>query len=265
MKKQKQFAIATLGLGLTAGYAALQPTSMSTTTLTISAAASLQDVLSRLASQYEAVHPELRLALNFGSSGALQQQIEQGASVDLFISAAPEHMEALIAKGRIVETSRRDLLQNELVLVTPRSAPNLSTFTGLTQPEITRIGLGEPTSVPAGQYAQETLSFYDITAVVNPKAIYGKNVRQVLNYVAAGNVDAGIVYRSDALTTDAVKIAVIAPAGAHSPVIYPGAVVADSLAVEAGEAFLAYLQTPAAITIFQAAGFETLIPPKKGS
>ena len=229
------------------------------TQLIVSAAVSLKDVMSEIKLLYQQKHPETEIIYNFGSSGSLQRQIEQGAPVDVFISAASKQMDALAKQGLLLTATRRDLLKNQIVLVIPASnnknSPKIDNFKDLTTKEITTIALGKPESVPAGKYAQEILTSFEIADKVQPKAVYGKDVRQVLNYVATGNVDAGIVYRTDAQVSDDVKIVATAPENTHSPVIYPIAVIKESKHPEEATELLEFVTTPEVQAVFEEYGF----------
>ncbi len=226
-------------------------------TLTLSVATSLQDVAKAIQPLYQAQAPEVKLIFNFGSSGSLQRQIEQGAPTDIFISAAAKQMNALEDKGLILGESRFDLAVNRLVLVTPKGESAIATAQDLTQPDIEQLALGEPTSVPAGNYAQQALTTLDLFTGLSPKFIFAKDVRQVLNYVETGNVDAGIVYQTDALLADAVEVALVFPPQTHTPIVYPVAVVADSRHPEAALDFKAFLKEDAVQAILTEFGFET--------
>ena len=233
------------------------------TQLTVSAAASLRSVMEEIQPLYQQKHPETEIIYNFASSGSLQRQIEHGAPVDIFISAATDKMDALEKQGLLLTETCRDLLKNQMVLVIPASNKKnnfkLGNFDDLTTKEITTIALGEPKSVPAGKYAQEVLTSFKIADKVNSKAVYGKDVRQVLNYVATANVDAGIVYRTDAQVSDNVQIVATAPENTHSPVIYPIAVIKDSDNPEAANELIEFLSTPEAQAIFEEYGFVSVI------
>ena len=229
------------------------------TKLTVSAAASLKNVMEEIEPIYQQEHPETEIIYNFASSGSLQRQIEQGAPVDVFICAATDKMDALEKQGLLLTETRRDLLKNQMVLVTPasnsKSNLKLDNFEDLTTKKTTAIALGEPKSVPAGKYAQEVLNSFKIAEKVNSKAVYGKDVRQVLNYVATGNVDAGIVYRTDAKVSDNVQIVATAPENTHSPVIYPIGVIKDSDQPEAATELIEFLTSPEAQAVFEEYGF----------
>lgn len=231
--------------------------------LTVSTASSLKDVMEEIETLYEQKHPETDIIHNFASSGSLQRQIEQGAPVDVFISAATKQMDALEKQNLLLTGSRRNLLKNQMALVVPisnkNSNPDINNFDSLTTQRVTKIALGEPKSVPAGKYAQEILTSLKIADQVNSKAVYGKDARQVLNYVATGNVEAGIVYRTDAQVSNQVKIAAIAPESSHSTIIYPIAVIKDSDVKEAATELIEFLSTPEAQAVFEDYGFVSVI------
>lgn len=225
--------------------------------LTISAAASLKDAAEELKKIYLKQHPSVTIIYNFGASGTLQKQIEEGAPVDLFISAGKSQMDALAEKGLILDASRKDLLGNELVLIT-RNNNNLTGFEGLTDGGVVKISIGMPETVPAGKYAQETLTSLNLWDKIQPKLVLAKDVRQVLTYVETGNVDAGLIYRSDAITGKDIKIVATAPAGSHKTITYPMAVVKSTKHQEEIEAFTVFLCSDEASKIFEKYGFKSL-------
>lgn len=226
-----------------------------TVELTISAAASLQDALNTLQPSFETAHPGTTLVYNVGSSGALQQQIEQGAPVDVFLSASPKQMNALADQGLLLNETRKDVLRNTIVLVTPVDKSEVTSFEDLRKDAIGNIAIGDPESVPAGQYSKEVLESLGIYDAVQSKIVFAKDVRQVLSYVEMGNVDAGFVYNSDATVSDQVRIVATASEASHAPIVYPGAVVAASSNPEAAKVFLDFLTTDEAIAIFKRYGF----------
>ncbi|MEB3310176.1 MAG: molybdate ABC transporter substrate-binding protein [Snowella sp.] len=232
-----------------------QSTSAQTATVTISAAISLKDALEEIKTQYQKKDSKVSITYNFGSSGSLQQQIEQGAPVDIFISAANKQMDALESKNLLLAGTRRTLVTNQLVLVTPKSEKKLTQFQDLTKPFVTKIALGEPKSVPAGQYGEEVLKYFKILDSVKPKIIYGKDVRQVLTYVQTGNVNAGLVYQTDAKTADQVRVAAIAPKASHRPIVYPLAILKDTKNPQRAKAFSQFLTSKTSQSIFKKYGF----------
>jgi molybdate transport system substrate-binding protein len=223
--------------------------------LTVSAAASVQDALRATASEYTRLHPTAaNVEFNFGASGALAQQIEQGAPVDVFLSAAPQPMDRLAARGLLLGGTRCDLLRNDIVLIVPANHAGIS-FPGLAAAAVKQAALGDPASVPAGDYGRQVLTNFGIWEEVRPKLVLAKDVRQVLAYVATGNVDAGIVYATDARQTSNVQIAAVAPENSHAPVVYPVAIVASTRNAVAARNFLAFLEGPYAREIFTSYGF----------
>jgi len=224
--------------------------------LHVAAAASLTDVMKELADTYEKDHPGVKLVFNFGSSGALQQAIENGGETDLFYSAAQKQMNALQDSGNLVEGTRKDLLENEVVLVVPKEGgKDIKSFEDLTRSDIQHVALGEPKGVPVGQYTEEILKKLGILDQVKAKAVYGSDVRQVLSWTETGDADCGVVYATDAAVSDKVKVAAKAPAGSHKPVIYPAAVIKGTKHPDEAKDFLAFTSSDAAKKIFEKYGF----------
>ena len=234
-----------------AGNAAVEPAA-----LTILAAASLTDVCSELQTVYNEKHPEVTLTFSFAGSGALQTQIEEGAPADIFISAAKKQMNALKEESLMKDDSIVDLLENMVVLIVPAdSTLGLSSFEDAAGDSVTMIGIGEVESVPAGQYAKTVFESLGSWEVIEAKANFGTDVRTVLGWVEAGEVDCGVVYATDAYTTDKVKIVAEAPEGSCDKVIYPAGITA-SVADEAVAAdFMSFLQSDEAMQVFQSYGF----------
>ncbi len=224
--------------------------------LVVSAAASLAATLNEARPVFEATHPGTRLFYNFAASGILARQIEGGAPVDVFISASPQPMDQLQAHRLVREGTRIGLLSNELVLVVPKGAQGrFKGFSDLSSAE--RVAMGDPGFVPAGQYAREILRHLGLWESLRPKLIYGQDVRQVLEYVARAEVDAGIVFATDAaLMPDKVTLLARAPAGSHQPVLYPASVMAQSKNPEQARAFLEFLTRPEARALFEKHGFD---------
>ncbi len=224
--------------------------------LHVAAAASLTDALKELADVYKQEHPEVTITFNFGSSGALQQAIENGGETDLFFSAAQKQMNALEKSGNLAPGTRKNLLENSVVLVVPKDGgADLNSFTDLTKPELNHIALGEPKGVPVGQYTEEILLKLGILDQVKAKAVYGSDVRQVLAWVASGDADCGVVYATDAAVDPKVKVAAKAPEGSHKPVIYPAAVIKSSKHQDEAKAFLDFTSSDKAKEVFAKYGF----------
>lgn len=224
------------------------------TQLLVSAAASLKESLEEIKPIYQKTKQNITITYNFGASGALQQQIENGAPVDLFISAAKKQMDALEKKELILAETRRNLLTNRLVLIVPNNSI-ITRFQQLTNPQVKRIAIGEPRSVPVGQYAQEVFNNLKILEQVRPKFVLANNVRHVLAAVESGNADAGVVYITDAKISKQVKVAEIAAENLHSPILYPIAVLKSSKNAEAAKEFVQFLSGKMAKAVFKKYGF----------
>jgi molybdate transport system substrate-binding protein len=225
----KWVILATLVTGLTTVSYKYCTSSPEKGEILVSAAISLKDAFAELGSSFEK-QTGIRVRFNLGASGLLQKQIEAGAPVDVFASAGEKQMDALQAQGLILTETRRDFARNSLVLITPaRSKISIRSFADLTRPEVTRVAIGSPKTVPAGQYAEEALRNLKLWGVLQPRFVLAENARQVLDYVTRGEVDAGLVYTSDmgGANGEAV-IAAQAPGGSHSPIRYPIAVVKQS-------------------------------------
>ncbi|WP_418792274.1 molybdate ABC transporter substrate-binding protein [Phosphitispora sp. TUW77] len=224
----------------------------------VSAAMSLKDVLTETQVLYEEKNPGVKLNINFGASGTLQHQIEQGAPADLFISAGKKQMDELENNNLIIKETRVDLVGNELVMVVDKANKNIKDLQDLTGPEISRISIGTPETVPAGKYAQESLKFLNLWDAVQPKLVLAKDVRQVLAYVETGNVEAGLVYGSDAGISDKLRIAAVAPSSSHRQIVYPAALIQNSNNKNAAQKYLDFLGTKEAHEIFTKFGFKIL-------
>ncbi|MDO7786763.1 molybdate ABC transporter substrate-binding protein [Desulforamulus aquiferis] len=225
--------------------------------LTISAAASLKDAAEELKGLYANEHQNVNITYNFGASGTLQKQIEEGAPADLFISAGTKQMDALDEKGLIVKESRKDLLGNDLVLITKKDS-QIAGFEELSKPEVDKISIGTPESVPAGQYAKDALTSMNLWDKLQPKLVLAKDVRQVLTYVETGNVAAGMVYSSDAVMGKDIKVVTAAPADSHKPIVYPMAILKDTKQQRAVEDFVAFLLGEEAAKVFEKYGFKAI-------
>jgi molybdate transport system substrate-binding protein len=232
------------------------PASSQPTPLLVAAAASLQDALKEVTPGFEKANPGIKVTYNFAASGPLQQQIEQGAPVDLFISAATRPMDSLQQKNLLLANSRRNLLTNRLALVVPRNSTlAITSFKDLVNPKVKKIAVGEPRSVPVGQYAEEVFKNLGILAQLRPKFVLGNSVRNVLSAVESGNVDAGIVYVTDAKVNEQVKQVAIASDKLHSPIVYPMAIMAASRHQSAARSYAQFIGGRDARAVFQKYGF----------
>jgi len=226
--------------------------------LNISAAASLKEVMADLETEYKKSNENVTLVVNYGSSGSLQQQIEQGAPCDLFISAGQNQMNALKQEGLLLDDTTKNLVENSLVFVAAKGV-EITSFDDLKSDKISHIGIGEPASVPAGKYADEVLTNTGIKDRVIDKLVFAKDVKEVLAWVASGNLDVGFVYLSDALSSDTVKIIEnIDEVNNHSSITYPVSVTKDSNNVDEAKKFEDFLFTDAAQKIFKKYGYKSV-------
>lgn len=237
--RPKQTCIFHLAFLLAVVFGAAWPAASAPNEIVISAAASLKNAFEEIGLIYEkqtGVHANF----NFAASGALQQQIETGAPVDVFASAAEKQMNALEKKGLLLEGTRQDFSGNSLVLILPADSKiRVKEFSDLERPEIARLALGNPQTVPAGQYAQETLTSLKLWDKLQSRFILAENVRQVLDYVARSEVDAGVVYASDAaIAKQRIRVAATASKNLHSAIIYPIAVIGSSSNSAAAKRFI---------------------------
>ncbi len=223
--------------------------------LTVSAAASLTNAFKDIAHGYEAQHPGTQVRLNFGASGALLQQMAKGAPVDVFASADQETMDKAQKEGLVRAADRKDFVRNTLVLIVPLDARTVpARLEDLTQSGFARIAIANPASVPVGRYAQTALQAAQLWPAVQAKAVGTQTVRQSLDYVARGEVDAGFVYATDAaLMKDKVRVAFEVPPS--TAILYPIAKTAASGNAAAAASFIQYLSTPAAQAILGQYGF----------
>lgn len=223
--------------------------------LTVSAAASLTNAFRDLAPLFEAAHPGARLQFNFAASGALLQQIAKGAPVDVLATADELTMDQAQDRKLVKAASRRDFAANALVLIVPSASAGMPrAVADLAQPAYARIAVGLPASVPVGRYTQGALEAARLWSAIQPKIIGANSVRQALDYVARGEVDAGFVYATDAaLLPDKVKVALRVPTA--TPILYPAATVAASAHPALAQQFLDFLLAPPAQAVLARHGF----------
>lgn len=223
--------------------------------LTISAAVSLTDALEEMQKTFEKEH-QVTLKFNLGSSGILAQQIEQGAPADIFISANEDWMDKLEEKKLILEGTRKNITENRIVLVTSKDHPaNVNKIADIKADNAGQIAIGNPESVPAGKYTKEVLEHLKKWDELEKSFIMAKDVRQVLTYTETGNANLGFVYASDAEVSDKVTVLDTADVSLHDPIIYPGAVVADTKNKETAKAFMDYLESDKGQEILKKYGF----------
>ncbi len=225
-------------------------------TLTVSAAISLKDAFDEIGREFYTKTGK-KIDFNYGASGTLQRQIETGAPVDIFASAGEKQMDELAAKNLIDNASRKDFARNSLVLIVPKnSGSTLSGFEILARPEIKKIAVGNPKTVPAGLYADEVFERLNLKKDLRNKLIFAENVRQVLDYVARGEVDSGIVYMTDAsVADDKVDVVATAPENSHSPILYPIALIKNGEQKQSAKEFLDFVMSVEGQQILQKYGF----------
>jgi len=223
--------------------------------LTVSAAASLTNAFKALGKQFEAQSPGNTVRLNFAASGTLLQQISQGAPVDVFASADQPTMDKGVEQKLIDPATRRDFVTNSLVLITPKQgSPAVKTLQDLDRDDIKRIAVGKLATVPVGRYTKEALDSAKLWSKLEPKFVQADSVRQVLDYVSRGEVEAGFVYRTDAaIMPDTVNIALTV--GGHSPVSYPIAVTTDTKHKALAQQFVDFLASAPAQEVLARYGF----------
>ncbi|GHV36290.1 molybdate ABC transporter substrate-binding protein [Spirochaetia bacterium] len=225
-------------------------------TILVAAAASLRNSFEKeLIPRFRQKYPWITVDGTFDSSGKLQTQIEEGLGADVFMSAAPTQMNNLVNKNLVTGASVKPLLENKVVLIKPKGTTTAVTgFRNITLAKT--IALGDPASVPAGQYAREafiSLGIWDAVQAAKPSL--GTNVTEVLNWVGQGSADVGVVYGTDAISVDTVEIIAEAPAGSHQKVIYPVGIVAATAHLAEAQLFLDFLASSEGLAIFKNYGF----------
>jgi molybdate transport system substrate-binding protein len=223
--------------------------------LTVSAAASLTNAFPEIGQKFESANPGTKVIFNFAASGPLLQQIEQGAPVDVFASADQKTMDQAKEKNLIFNDSRKDFVSNKLVLIVPTTSRlSIKSVQDLGSKEVTRLALGKPETVPVGRYAQEALTNEGLWESLSSKFIPGDSVRQVLDYVSRGEVDAGFVFATDAaIAKDKVKVVTVLEK--HKPILYPIAIVSTTPKKELAQRFLDFVLSKDGQEILSQYGF----------
>ncbi|MDQ0058827.1 molybdate ABC transporter substrate-binding protein [Paenibacillus harenae] len=256
MRKWPVLSMLAIVIAIVAGCSNDAPPKADKVELLISAATSLTDSLNELKTVYERKHSNVTLTFNYGASGTLQQQIEQGAPADLFLSAGTKQMTALVDKKLVDVDQQNNMLANELVAVVPADLDNtIHKIEDLSQVSVGKIAVGQTATVPVGGYTKETLDYYKLWDDVQPKLVFAKDVRQVLTYVETGNTDIGFVYATDALTSDKVKVAFKVDPASHKPIVYPVGIVKATKHQKEASSLYDYLQSDEAMKVFSKYGF----------
>ena len=232
--------------------------------ITISAAISLRNAFEDIATIYQRRNPGTKLLFNFGASGDLARQIEAGAPIDVFASAAQKDMDDIDRKGLVASNSRKNFAGNVLVLIKPvNSNIPINSLEDLLRREVGKIAIGGPQTVPAGRYAEEALRHFNLWEGLKEKLIFAENVRQVLDYVARDEVDAGLVYSTDAtVRSKEVKVVVKLPESSHQPVVYPIGVIKGTKEESLSRAFVDLVLSAEGQRILNKYGFVTVNPSK---
>ncbi|WP_243361477.1 molybdate ABC transporter substrate-binding protein [Fundidesulfovibrio terrae] len=224
--------------------------------LTVSAAASLTNAFQELKPLFEKANPGVNVLFNFAASGPLLKQIEAGAPVDVFASADQETMDQAASKKLMAEGTRKDFVANSLVMITPSDSKlGLKQVKDLTGAPVARIAVGNPDSVPVGRYTRDSLTKDGLYETLKPKFVQGESVRQVLDYVSRGEVQAGFVYMTDAMIAKD-KVSVAATMGGHAPITYPIAVVAASANKDMAAKFTAFVLSAEGQAVLAKYGFK---------
>lgn len=226
-------------------------------TVTVFAAASMTESMNQIAELYKKVAPDVKIVYNFDSSGTLKTQIEQGADCDIFISAGQKQMDQIEA-GFILPKTRFNLVGNKVVLIVPKghNPKKINDFKDVVTAKVSLIALGN-SDVPVGQYSQEIYTNLGVWAKLNGmnRISFASNVKEVLAQVAAGAVDCGIVYSTDAATSKGVDVAAEAPKNSHKPIAYPIAILKGSKQEALAKMFVTFLKSDAATSVLKGVGF----------
>lgn len=223
--------------------------------LLVSGASSLTEVLPELVQTFHKTHAGVHVRMNFGSSGSLQRQIEQGAPVDVFLSASKTQMDALQKNGLIQSKTRVSFASNEIVLVARKDHKTAKTWADLKRANVSHIAISDPQSVPSGQYARQTLEKLGLWKAVERKLVLGENVRQTLAYVEQGGVDAGVVFATDLRIAPDLRLLARAPRNSHTDVVYTAAAVKSSREPADAATFARFLNSRAAQAVLKRFGF----------
>ena len=248
--------LAVIAVGVWAS-GSLNTTNLNGQEVNLAAAASLKNAYDdKIIPMFEEKYPGVKVTPTYASSGDLQTQIENGLKADVFMSASNKQMDALINESLIDNNTNIQFLENKVVLIMSNDSDmNITSFDDLKNVS-GNIAIGDPESVPAGQYAQEVLTNLGLWDDVESKLSLGTDVTAVLNQVAQGSAEYGIVYSTDAKSTDDVKVICEAPEGSlNTSVIYPVAMIKNSNNTDAANKFLEFLQTKEAKDVFVEYGF----------
>ncbi|WP_339061001.1 molybdate ABC transporter substrate-binding protein [Tepidibacillus marianensis] len=257
MKKIITFLLTITSLFLTASCTTTEKATTEDKEIIVSAASSMTDVLLEIKTSFEKDNPGIKITYNLASSGKLSQQIEAGASVDVYIAASNNYMDDLEKKNLILTDTRKNIITNEIVLIGSKNKPHLITsFKELNNLKDKQLAIADPESSPIGMYSKEVLQHFNLWTGFENKLILAGTVRQVLTYVENDNVDYGIVFSTDAIISDKVKVLAKATPSWHTPIVYSGAVIKGSQHEEEANNYLTYVTSSKGKAIFNKFGFK---------
>ncbi|MCS6262923.1 MAG: molybdate ABC transporter substrate-binding protein [Nitrospira sp.] len=226
-------------------------------TLTIAAANSLKDALRKVLPRFEAKHPAINVRVIYGPSQSLRKQIEEGAPVDVFLPSLFEEIDQLETKGLIIQGTKRAFAGTSLVLITGSALPApVRTIHDLETVPVRRIAIGDPKTSSVGKVAAQFLKYSKLEPKLKSQYVFGEHSRAVLDLVAKGEAEVGVVYRTDAASNDKVRILDTAPVESHTPVRYGVAAVWTAKNVSGAGDFIEFLLAPQTQALFQEYGFD---------
>ena len=230
-------------------------------TLTIAAANSLKDAFRQLLPLFEAHNRDINVRVIYGTSKTLTKQIEEGAPVDVFLPSQIEDIEQLEKKGLVIQGTKRAYAGTSLVLIAgPEFPAPITSVQDLRTTLVRFIAVGDPKTSPVGKVAAQYFNYSKLDSQLKSQFVYGENSRAVLDLVAKGEADIGVVYRTDAVTNKKIRILDEAPKGSHQPVLYGVAAVWTARNIPAAGDFINFLETPKAQTLLQDHGFDRITP-----
>ncbi len=218
--------------------------------LTISASTTLQNAMEDINKIYSHEKPNITIIDNFGNSDSLQKAIEQGAKVDILFSSSIQRMDNMESQGFILADTRRNILSNKMILISKNNSTGISDFKDLASAQVKQVALSDPNTATSGKNAKQILKFLGILDIVEPKTVMVKDSKQVLTYVENGKADAGIVFTTDAIQSNKIKIVAIAPKNSHEPIVYPIAILKGCQHISEAKEFIQFLQSPEAEAVF---------------
>lgn len=264
MKKRHKLALFSTSIVLSLGAIQVKGVQAATVSgsINIYGAASLTNALPDVEALYQQSNPNVTFTNTFGASGTLVNQILTGTNqVDIFFPVSEAPLDTLQSNNKLIAGTRQDVLTNTLAIITPvNSTISISSVQDLLSSQVRRVDIGDPTVVPAGRYAQELFTSSGISQQIQPKLVLGTSVRDVLDKVSSNSSDAGIVYTTDALTSNRVKIVNTPPTNAYSRIVYGSAVLQQTQNPDAAKDFNAFLVSPQALSVFERFGFSAANP-----